>query len=65
MRTRNGPTVAAGVMRSLRALVNTAMRLDETIERNPVEAVRVGVPILLGAVAGAVLAWVGRALFGS
>lgn len=44
MRTRNGPTVAAGVMRSLRALVNTAMRLDETIERNPVEAVRVPQP---------------------
>ncbi|GAA5071331.1 integrase family protein [Roseibacterium beibuensis] len=44
MRTRNGPTVAAGVMRSLRALVNTAMRLDETIKRNPVEAVRVPQP---------------------
>ena len=41
MRTRNGPTVAAGVMRSLRALVNTAMRMDETIDRNPVEAIRV------------------------
>jgi len=44
MKTRNGPTVAAGVMRTLRVLVNTAMRLDETIERNPGDAVRVPLP---------------------
>lgn len=31
----------------------------------PVEAVRVGVPILVGVVAGRVLSWTGRALFGS
>ena len=34
MRTRNRPTVAAGVRRTFRVLVNTAMRLDETIERS-------------------------------
>ncbi|WP_025310926.1 tyrosine-type recombinase/integrase [Roseicyclus elongatus] len=44
MRTRNGPTVAAGVMRTFRVLVNTAMRLDETIERNPGDAIRVPLP---------------------
>lgn len=44
MRTRNGPTVAAGVMRTFRVLVNTAMRIDETIERNPGDAVRVPLP---------------------
>lgn len=31
----------------------------------PVEAVRVGVPILVGVVAGGILSWMGRALFGS
>jgi hypothetical protein len=40
---RSGRTTAASVLRTLRALVNTAMRRDETIERNPVDAVRVPV----------------------
>lgn len=31
----------------------------------PVEAVRVGVPIALGVIAGAILTWLGRALFGT
>lgn len=31
----------------------------------PVEAVRVGVPILLGVAAGAILSYIGRALFGT
>lgn len=44
IRTRNGPTVAGGVMRTFRVLVNTAMRLDDTIERNPGDAVRVPLP---------------------
>lgn len=41
---RSGRTTAAAVLRTLRALINTAMRLDETIDRNPVDAVRVPVP---------------------
>ena len=41
---RHGRTTAAGVLRTLRALINTAMRIDETITRNPVDAVRVPVP---------------------
>lgn len=41
---RSGRTTAASVLRTLRALVNTAMRLDETITSNPVDAVRVPVP---------------------
>lgn len=41
---RSGRTTAASVLRTVRALVNTAMRLDETIGRNPVDAVRVPVP---------------------
>tara|TARA_R110002072_G_scaffold93924_2_gene207973 strand:+ start:812 stop:1936 length:1125 start_codon:yes stop_codon:yes gene_type:complete len=41
---RHGRTTAAGVLRTLRALINTAMRLDETILRSPMDAVRVPVP---------------------
>ncbi len=42
-RTR-GETTAAGAMRTLRAAINTAMRLDETIGGNPVAALRVPSP---------------------
>ena len=42
-RTR-GETTAAGSMRTLRAAINTAMRLDETIGGNPVAALRVPSP---------------------
>jgi len=41
---RSGRTTAAAVLRTVRALINTAMRHDETITRNPVDAVRVPVP---------------------
>jgi site-specific recombinase XerD len=41
---RSGRTTAAAVLRTLRALVNTAMRMDETLTRNPVDSVRVPVP---------------------
>lgn len=41
---RSGRTTAAAVLRTVRALINTAMRHDETIARNPVDAVRVPVP---------------------
>lgn len=41
---RSGKTSAAGAMRVLRALINTAKRIDETILSNPVEAVRIPVP---------------------
>ena len=42
--TRNGRTAAASVLRTVRALINTAMRHDETITRNPMDAVRIPVP---------------------
>lgn len=42
-RTR-GETTAAGAMRTLRAAINTAMRVDETIGGNPVAALRVPSP---------------------
>lgn len=42
-RTR-GETTAASTMRTLRAAINTAMRLDETIGGNPVAALRVPSP---------------------
>jgi integrase len=44
LRTRSGQTTASGVMRTLRAVINTARRIDETIGSNPVEAVRFPAP---------------------
>lgn len=38
---RHGKTTAGSVMRTVRALVNTARRHDETIGANPVDAIRV------------------------
>ncbi len=38
---RHGKTTGGSVMRTIRALVNTARRHDETIEANPVDAIRV------------------------
>jgi integrase len=44
LRSKHGQTTAAGAMRTLRAVINTAMRIDETIGSNPVVAVRIPVP---------------------
>lgn len=44
LKRKSGETTAGSVMRTLRAAINTAMRLDETIEGNPVAALRVPVP---------------------
>ncbi|WP_375208294.1 tyrosine-type recombinase/integrase [Hyphococcus sp.] len=41
---KHGRTSAAGALRTLRAVINTARRMDETIGANPVDAVRVPVP---------------------
>jgi integrase len=41
LKRRHGEPTAASVMRTLRAVVNTAMRIDETLESNPVAALRV------------------------
>lgn len=41
LRKQRGQTTASCVMRTLRAAINTAMRLDETIPGNPVAALRV------------------------
>ena len=41
MKKQRGQTTASCVMRTLRAVINTAMRLDETIEKNPVAVLRV------------------------
>lgn len=41
LKRKNGETTAASVMRTLRAVVNTAMRIDETLESNPVAALHV------------------------
>ncbi len=41
IRRRSGETTAASAMRTLRLLVNEARRIDETIEGNPVSALRV------------------------
>jgi len=41
LRRRSGDTTAGAVMRTLRAMVNEARRIDETIEGNPVEALRI------------------------
>ncbi|MGA7676146.1 MAG: tyrosine-type recombinase/integrase [Rhizomicrobium sp.] len=44
LRSRHGQTTAAGAMRTLRAIINTAMRIDETITSNPMVAIRIPVP---------------------
>lgn len=41
LRSKSGQTTAGSVMRTLRAVINTAMRLDETITDNPVAAIRI------------------------
>lgn len=43
-KVKHGQTTASGIMRTLRAIINTAMRIDETIEANPVHAVRIQAP---------------------
>lgn len=44
LREKNGQTTASGVMRTLRAVINTAMRMDESIAANPVAAIRIPMP---------------------
>jgi integrase len=44
IRTKHGQTSAGAAMRTLRAVINTAMRIDETITSNPIVAVRIPVP---------------------
>lgn len=44
LRTNSGQTTATGVMRVLRAIINTAMRMDITITDNPVCALRLPMP---------------------
>lgn len=44
LRQKRGQTTASSVMRTLRAVINTAMRIDETIPGNPVAALRVPTP---------------------
>lgn len=41
LKRRHGEPTAASVMRTLRAVINTAMRIDESLEGNPVAALRV------------------------
>lgn len=41
LKKQRGQTTASCVMRTLRAVINTAMRMDETIEKNPVAVLRV------------------------
>lgn len=41
LKRKHGETTAASVMRTLRAIINTAMRMDETLEANPVAALHV------------------------
>lgn len=41
LKRKHGNTTAASVMRTLRAVVNTAMRIDETLQGNPVAALHV------------------------
>lgn len=41
LKEQRGQTTASCVMRTLRAVINTAMRMDETITSNPVQALRV------------------------
>lgn len=44
LRRQRGQTTATGCMRTLRALINTAMRIDETLTANPVHALRIPMP---------------------
>lgn len=44
LREKSGQTTATCVMRTLRAVINTAMRMDETIASNPVSALRIPNP---------------------
>lgn len=44
LREKSGQTTATCVMRTLRAVINTAMRMDETIAANPVSALRIPNP---------------------
>ncbi|MCP5381635.1 MAG: hypothetical protein H6912_04640 [Kordiimonadaceae bacterium] len=44
LQTNNGQTTASGVMRTMRAVINTARRIDETLGSNPVDAVRFPAP---------------------
>ena len=41
---KSGTATAAGVLRTLRTIINTARRLDETLGPNPVDAVRIPIP---------------------
>lgn len=41
LREKSGQTTATCVMRTLRAIINTAMRMDESIASNPVSALRI------------------------
>lgn len=45
LREKSGQTTATCVMRTLRAVINTAMRIDETIAANPVSALRIPNPM--------------------
>jgi len=40
LRKKSGQTTATCVMRTMRAVINTAMRLDETLNANPVTSIR-------------------------
>jgi hypothetical protein len=44
LKLKRGKTSAGGAMRVLRALINTAMRIDETIIANPCAALRISAP---------------------
>ena len=44
LREKSGQTTATCVMRTLRAVINTAMRMDETIASNPVSVLRIPNP---------------------
>ena len=44
LKSKRGKTSAGGAMRVLRALINTAMRIDETILANPCAALRIAAP---------------------
>lgn len=41
LKAKHGKTSSSGAMRVLRALINTAMRIDETIKANPCNALRI------------------------
>jgi integrase len=44
LKRKHGETTAASTMRTLRAVINTAMRIDETLSGNPVAALHVPSP---------------------